>query len=150
MSAATLVLRDVHVPDAPALWPPAPGWWIVGACILLLCIAIGAWGWHRRQRLRRWQRWFDEAVPGRDAAPQVAAMSELLKRASRRVQPNAERLEGDAWLRFLDGARGHAFSQGPGRLLLEGGYRRDVDVRDVDALRQVARARFLQLMAGTR
>ena len=85
------------------------------------------------------------------AAEQVAAMSERLRRAARRLEPSADRLQGEAWLQFLDGKRGgHAFSQGPGRLLLDGGYRRDVAPADLAAATAVARARFLELMAGVR
>ncbi len=40
-------LRDVHLPDPVALWPPAPGWWI-GA---LLVVALLAW-----QGVRLWRR----------------------------------------------------------------------------------------------
>ncbi|MEL1266031.1 DUF4381 domain-containing protein [Pseudoxanthomonas putridarboris] len=150
MALATLVLRDVHVPAAPPLWPPAPGWWLVAGVVLLACAVWAAWAWRRKRRLRTWQRWFDAAQAGPGSAQQVAAMSELLRRAARRVEPQADRLQGEAWLRFLDGNKGTAFSQGPGRLLLEGGYRRDVDAGELQAAAEVARARFLELMAGRR
>lgn len=91
-------------------------------------------------------------------------MSELLRRAARRHDPAADRLHGEAWLAFLDAgsqrtnrkrignrkATGkHAeFSQGAGRLLLEGGYRAYTDAAQVDALRTVARARFLDWMGA--
>jgi hypothetical protein len=88
-------------------------------------------------------------------------MSELLRRASRRRDAGADRLEGEAWLAFLDdvdrtgrgrggkskaegGAAG--FSRGPGRLLLDGGFRRDVPEHEVAALETLARARFLAWM----
>lgn len=150
MLATTLVLRDVHVPAAPSLWPPAPGWWWLAGGVLMLCVAWGAWAWRRRARKRRWQRMFDTAQAHTDAPQQVAAMSELLRRAARRVEPGTDRLHEEAWLRFLDGKAGHAFSQGPGRLLLEGGYRRDLPADALHALAPVARARFLELMAGRR
>ena len=67
-----------------------------------------------------------------------------------RVDPAADRLEGEAWLQFLDGRRGQAFSQGPGRLVLDGGYRRDVPPAELAAATAVARARFLELMEGRR
>lgn len=150
MLPATLVLRDVHVPATPSLWPPAPGWWLLAGAVLLVIVACAAWRWRRRRRVRAWRRWFDavQAEPG--SARQVAAMSDLLRRAARRVEPHADRLQGEAWLAFLDGSQGTAFTQGPGRLLLEGGYRRDVGAEELRAAAGVARVRFLQLMAGKR
>lgn len=148
MQAQELVLRDVHVPPAPSLWPPAPGWWLlVGAVALMVAIA---W-WIRRKRRRRmlaWQKLFDDAC--RDVAPaaQVAAISELLRRAARRVNAKADHLQSEDWLRLLDGQKQKGFSEGAGRLLLEGGYRREVPAAEFVAAKALARARFLELMAG--
>src|SRR3546814_10839237 len=81
-------------------------------------------------------------------------MSELLRRAARRRDPAADRLQGDAWLAFLDGDRAsdvaRPFSEGTGRVLLEGGFRREVDAAGADALLPLARARYLELMAVRR
>ena len=74
----------------------------------------------------------------------------MLRRAARQVDPHADRLQGEDWLRFLDGKKGGDFSKGPGRLLLEGGFRRDVAEAELAATRAVARARFLGLMAKQR
>ncbi len=141
MADPSLVLRDIHQPPAPPWWPPAPGWWLLAAVLLL---AIAAWSWwaaRKRKQRRAIAAVFDNTVAAADTpAAQVAAMSELLRRAARRADPNADRLDGEAWLGLVD------LAEAPGRLLLEGGYRRDVDPRQVDALRPLARARFLQWM----
>lgn len=150
MYAAALVLRDVHVPPSPSWWPLAPGWWLVLIAVSLAVAGIVAWRLVVGRRRRTWQRWFDATGEAPSAADQVAAMSERLRRAARRLDPSADRLEGEAWLQFLDGRQGHAFSQGPGRLLLDGGYRRDVPPDELAAATLVARARFLELMAGVR
>ena len=167
MADPTLVLRDIHQPLAPPWWPPAPGWWMLAA-ILLLAIAACAWIAARRRRRRlAIAAIFDAALDAADTpSAQVAAMSELLRRAARRRDPAADRLHGEAWLEFLDapatpstarragkpasGPRVEPgrFSQGPGRLLLDGGYRREVDANQVAALRTCARARFLDWMAA--
>ena len=145
---AMLVLRDVHQPPPPSWWPPAPGWWAVAAVVVAVLAITWAWRARRRRRQRRIAAWFDTAV---DDAPsptlQVEAMSELLRRAARRRDPGAVRLDGDAWLALLDGEDPRRpFSQGPGRLLLEGGYRADTAQSEVDALRPLARAWFLSWM----
>ncbi len=146
-----LVLRDVHVPPAPGWWPPAPGWWLV---LLVIALAVGVpllLQQRRRARRRRWAALFDRDCDAASAPPvQVAAASELLRRAARNVDRHADRLQGQAWLTFLDGASGQPFSAGPGRLLEDGGYRRRVDPRQLEQLRELARARFVQLMEGRR
>ena len=145
-----LVLRDIHQPPAPPWWPPAPGWWGVLAVLVLVAAVMGWRLARRRQRRRAIITLFEDAL-AREASPagQVAAMSELLRRAARRRDATADRLQGEDWLRFLDGdAHGRAFSDGAGRLLLEGPFRRDVHAEDVAALVPLARARFLAWMGG--
>jgi hypothetical protein len=148
MQAQELVLRDVHVPPAPSLWPPAPGWWLLALAGLLLLVTLWAIGRWRKRRLQAWQALFDDACTRISLAARIAAISELLRRAARRVDKQADRLQGEDWLRFLDGGKRSDFSDGPGRLLLEGGYRREVDASAWEAVRDIARERFLELMAG--
>lgn len=151
----TLPLRGAHVPPAPVWWPPAPGWWLLLAALLA---ALAAWLFFRQRkakRLRAWQALFDAADADESPGARIAAYSELLRRAAREIDANAANLHGEAWLRFLDGnmlveGRSRGFIDGAGRVLLDGGYRRDVDADEADALRDIARARFLELMAGKR
>ena len=150
-----LVLRDVHVPAAPSWWPPAPGWWIVAGMVLLVALAAFAWLHRRRRRVQAWQRLFDETCAMPQANEQVAAMSELLRRAARRIDSQADTLQGETWLRFLDGdgsnkGRRSDFTEGTGRLLLDGGFRREVDAGQLSAVKSLARMRFLELMAWRR
>jgi hypothetical protein len=146
-----LVLRDVHVPSAPSWWPPAPGWWLVLLAVLVAVAIPLIWLQLKRVRQRRWEALFDrECSNALEPPAQVAVASELLRRAARRVDPAADRLQGEAWLHFLDGKDGSAFTQGPGQLLRDGGYRRRVDPRQIEQLRNLARGRFVQLMEGRR
>lgn len=148
MSDPTLVLRDIHQPPPPSWWPPAPGWWMLAAALLL---AFAAWAWWRRRKKTRRAaiaRLFDDAVAAADTpAAKIAAMSEQLRRASRRVDANADRLEGDDWLRFLDrGMPQPVFAAGAGASLRDGGFRRDVGETEIAGLHAVARDRFLRWM----
>jgi len=148
MQAQELLLRDVHVPPAPSLWPPAPGWWLVAGAVALAA-AIAWWiGRKRRRRMLAWQKLFDDACGDAAPAAQVAAISELLRRAARRVNAKADHLQSEDWLLLLDGRKQKDFSEGPGRLLLEGGYRREVPAEEFATAKALARARFLELMAG--
>ena len=149
MQDPTLILRDIHQPPAPPWWPPAPGWWLLFALSLILA---GAWWYWRRRRLRKRLAIiavFEEALARAESLPaQIAAMSELLRRAARRRDANADTLQGEAWLAFLDtGDQRQRFSQGAGRLLLEGGFRRDADPQQVADLRELVRERFIGWMA---
>lgn len=152
MAMQELPLRDIHQPPAPPWWPPAPGWWWLAAVVLALLV-FAAWWWLRARRRRAAiVRLFDERLHAANTpVERVAAMSELLRRAARRRDPAADRLQGDAWLAFLDGDRAsdvaRPFSEGTGRVLLEGGFRREVDAAGADALLPLARARYLELMA---
>ena len=148
MNDPTLVLRDIHQPPPPSWWPPAPGWWMVFAALLL---AFAAWTWWKhRRKLRRIAitRLFDDAVSAAGSpAAKIAAMSEQLRRASRRIDPDADRFEGEEWLQFLDrGLPQPVFAAGAGALMRDGAYRRDVGESDIEGLRIVARERFLAWM----
>lgn len=147
-AAPDLVLRDIHVATAPPWWPPAPGWWILAGVVLVVAASLLFLAWRRRRRRRAVARLFDDAIAkAQTPAEQVAAMSELLRRAARRIDPEADRLQGDDWLAFLDrGLQRPVFAAGAGAVLRDGAYRRDLDDAEIAGLRSVVRARFLDWM----
>jgi len=147
-SDPTLVLRDIHQPPAPPWWPPAFGWWLLAGLILLAVLIVVALAWRRRRRRRALQRLFDDSIAAANTpAAKLAAMSDLLRRASRRIDPAADKLIGDDWLRFLDhGLSVPMFSAGVGAALREGVYRPDISAQEVADLHAVTRARFLSWM----
>ncbi|HEV2607604.1 MAG TPA: DUF4381 domain-containing protein [Xanthomonadaceae bacterium] len=143
-------LRDIHLPPSPGWWPPAPGWWMLAA---LLSIA-SVWGVRRALRMRkRWRRIaasrkeYDRALDAAcDAPGKLAAASLLLRRAAKAHDPRAASLEGEAWLRYLDGDDPvQPFSTGAGKLLRDGGFRREV-ADDVAPTLMLARQRFVALL----
>lgn len=155
MDPAALPLRDIHLAPAPPWWPPAPGWWLLALAVALLVAGIGWWRGRKARRRAAIARVFDSAVADASTpAAELAALSELLRRAARRVDPAADRLEGEAWLQFLDrhgpggqpDEAGSGFVHGSGRLLLDGPWRREVAESDVARVRALARARFLAWM----
>lgn len=149
MAPPDLQLLDIHEPAAPPWWPPAPGWWVLAGLVLLAVAFVCGRRWHRARRRQRALRMFDETVAAADTPVQrIAAMSELLRRAGRRRDPAADRLQGEAWLAFLDaGAPQPGFVSGAGRALLDGGFRREAGDVEMDALHRIARARFVDWMA---
>lgn len=147
-----IILRDIHQLPSPPFWPLAPGWWLALAMVLLIGSAIAFWLRRRRQKRLAVEKIFDDAMAEAvDAPAQVAAMSALLRRASRRHRSDADVLDGNTWLEALDeGAKLPLFQSEAGRLMLDGGYRRDIDPADVEVLRRISRARFLEWMGVAR
>ncbi|MDB6164660.1 MAG: hypothetical protein JWL98_2092 [Xanthomonadaceae bacterium] len=144
------LLRDIHQPPPPPWWPPAPGWWLLMAGVALVAAALFWIRWRRRQRLLASARLFDNAV-AHEVTPvaKIGAMSELLRRAARRIDPDGDTLSGDDWLRFLDkGLATPVFLTGPGAVLRDGAFRREMSSAEVDAAHMFARERFIGWMTA--
>jgi hypothetical protein len=97
-------------------------------------------------RRQRWLRWFDMESADGTLPQRLASVSALLRRAARRHRAGAELLQGEDWLKFLDGRAGTDFSAGPGRVLLDGGFRPELDAEAFATARKLARVRFIELM----
>ncbi len=150
MTGAISALRDIHLPPSPGWWPPAPGWWVVAASLLIAMAWTTRRMLHarsRHHRIRNALRDYDTALAGaHQASAKIAAASLLLRRAAKARDAGAAMLEGDAWLHFLDGDDAtQPFSDGVGRLLRDGGFRRDL-ADDIAPALTLARRRFAALL----
>lgn len=137
----SLPLRDIHLPPAPPWWPPAPGWWLLLAT-LVAGIAFYFW-WRRRVRgsaLMDAQLVLLELrgrAPDGDVRVLLQDLSVLLRRLAVSRFPRREiaGVTGEAWLEFLDRPlSGRPFSTGPGRILLDGPYRRNLQGVEITPL----------------
>ena len=106
-AASELPLRDIHLPAPVGWWPPAPGWWLLLAGVLMLA-ALGALALrrYRRRQLHRdalaeYRRLADAPLT---PAQRLRELSVLLRRAAISFYPQADiaGLTGLDWLRFLD------------------------------------------------
>ena len=151
-------LRDVHLPDVPAWWPPAPGWWITaGLGLLLLALLIRQISrWRRRTRPRRLALAELEAQltgwrTGRlGAAECLNGCNALLKRLWVHVEGRHDLagLSGNAWLSYLDTrSRTNSFTEGPGRLLGDQRFSADLGEADLKPLQPLLK-RLLQSTSG--
>lgn len=141
-------LRPLHAAPPPALWPPAPGWWLLAVLLLALFAAAAFRGWryYRRQRFRRHVFAELERITNEysdESAPEfLANMGILLRRIALRRYPPEQvaALTGGDWLQFLDRTGGGgSFSNGIGRLLDSGPYSPDVGAVPVTELAALVR-----------
>ncbi len=124
-----LPLRDLHLPEPPGFWPPAPGWWLVFGGLLLVLVLAWVLGKrrkrlrYRRAALRQLAKLERQKLADRDLLVRV---SSLLRRAALAAFPQSgcAGLQGENWLLFLDAhdQGADAFSHGPGRCLAAGPY----------------------------
>jgi hypothetical protein len=129
--AATLDLRDIHAAPPPAFWPPAPGWWVLAAVLLLVLAVLAGWGFRRYRAYRQKRHIMDEidqlshSYSKENITDFVTGISTLLRRVALRRYARARvaSLTGSDWLRFLDDTGGEGeFEQGVGRILEVGPY----------------------------
>ena len=135
-------LNDIVTPPPVPWWPPAPGWWILGAA-LLAAIAILSWGAHlhyRRNAYRRAALAEIDAIGKVNDPASAAALSAVLKRVALVAYPRSDvaSLTGSAWFSFLDrtGATGD-FSHGAAAGLANAAF--GAPIGDGDAVLTAAR-----------
>ncbi len=112
-------LHDIVTPPPVSLWPSAPGWWLVGAALLVLAVVAVIEFARRRRALRYRRAALVELAALRDAAPD-AQLPRLLKRVALVAHPRAEvaALSGPDWWSFLDRTGGDGrFATGAGAAL---------------------------------
>ena len=139
-----LELRDIHLPDASLWWPPAPGWWVAAALLLVLGL-LTPW-LIRRLRYKPVKRLslgeletirdgFHSGQVKHDVIKNTAA---LLRRTliAYRGREGFAASTGNAWTAQLQElVAGEKFSQAQLQLLGRHRYQRDSDC-DIDELLQ--------------
>jgi len=111
-------------PEAVPWWPPAPGWYVLGAVILVGLAWLG-WAVFRRWRANAYRREALQLVGTIVETGAAAELPEVLKRTALSAYPRADvaSLSGDAWLGVLDGTLGTTdFTRGGGRPLADLGF----------------------------
>lgn len=129
-------LHDVVLPEAVSYFPTTAPWLVV-FLVLFALLATGLVSWVRHERRNRYRK---KALARLDDLWTRRAYREipaLLKQTTLVFRDRGEvaSLTGDAWLRFLDRSYGgDGFTRGPGRVLPELAYGRDVELDQEDFL----------------
>ena len=137
LDVSQLPLRDIHLPAPIGWWPPALGWWLLAA-LLLVGVALYAVHYyrarHKRAALRALTRVRKALEEGAEPVACLQFLSTVLRRfamtsvartRSAVAEPDVAGLIGERWLKYLDGRWAKTeFSAGLGRQLLAAPYAR--------------------------
>ncbi|MGD8618372.1 MAG: DUF4381 domain-containing protein [Gammaproteobacteria bacterium] len=146
-AAPLLELRDIHAAPPPGLWPPAPGWWVLGVLLAGLLV-LGLLWLRRRYRKRRFRHQVMlelERIKNKyekDDYGLIAETGVWLRRVALHRYPveQVASLTGSAWLEFLDATGGAGeFCNGVGKVLETGPYTPRVPTVAGDSLLALAR-----------
>lgn len=132
-------LQDIQSPPAAGPWPPAPGWWLLAALVLVTVVCVTGWYWRRlqrrrprRQALARLARY---PVPDSAGPDWYAGLNRLLKEAALSCHPgdHPAGLSGNQWSQFLAQTSGNPGL--PWQQLVIASYRPGSDLPPADAVR---------------
>jgi len=146
---SSLPLRDIHLPGPVGWWPPAIGWWLLMA-LVLVGLALYALRYyqtrHRRVALKSLQRVRAALEQGVEPVVCLQNVSTVLRRfamttaaRARNAEPAADQdvpgLIGQRWLAYLDSRwQRDTFVSGAGRTLLAAPYARPQSIERGTAL----------------
>lgn len=137
-------LRDIHLPDGVAAWPPAYGWWVLLAMLLALVGLYYLFQLVRRKSKKLYALRLLRGIYCNNSVEAVVQMSEILKRICVFKYPQAAALYGKAWLDFLNSRSKAKLSGKPAQLLIDAPYLpprvRGYNSADVQTLRQFCAA----------
>ena len=115
-SASLQNLNDIVVPAPVGWWPLAPGWYLLGAVLLVLLVILGIRQWRswRQNRYRRAALEELRSIREKPEMRRLEGLPTLLKRTalSRWPREHVAALSGDDWHRFLDETAGKALFTG--------------------------------------
>lgn len=95
-------LRDIHLPEGVAVWPPAYGWWVILAVIAGLFILIETVLYLRRKSKKRYALRLIANIQYQNSIESAAEISAILRRICVYKYKEAITLTGRQWIDFLN------------------------------------------------
>lgn len=148
-------LQPIALPAPVSWWPPALGWWLISALLLVCSLAYGYYKWRRQQQLQATSatrldplrenalqqlQQLPKPLANEQAGPWLQQLNQLLKRicAVRYPDTPSHTLNGREWLLFLD-SRCPAAGLSRWMILVNGSYQPDCRL-DEKAILQLQQA----------
>ena len=130
-------LRDIHLPDAVSWWPPAIGWWILVALILLALYLIPKL--YRRFTFKpinkvanlAFQQVINDFKKHNNAMQVIREISKLLRQISMSYtgRESSAQLTGDHWVASLNALTTEDyFSNDVSQLIISAPYQKNIDI----------------------
>ncbi len=139
-------LRPNHLPDPIGIWPPAIGWWVLAALIMLMVTGIGYWlirRWknnhYRRQGVKQANHLLALYSQHKNSLRFAHDCNRLLKQVALHAYPQKDvaGLHGQQWQAFLaEKGQDQQFINGAGEAFGEGRFSPDW-TPDIDALHKL-------------
>ena len=107
-------LRDIHLPDGVSAFPPAYGWWLILAAIILVVVLFEVFKILRQKSKKRYALLLLSQAKSANIILEAREMSEILRRICLVKYPNAAALFDKDWIEFLNA---HSKSQITGKAL---------------------------------
>lgn len=115
-------LRDIHLPEGVAAWPPAYGWWVLLLGVIVLAALAELFLVLRRKSKKRYALRLLNNIYCNNTLESVIEMSAILRRICVYKYKEAAVLSGDAWLNFLNQHCKTKLDGKPAKLLLDAPY----------------------------
>ncbi len=135
-------LRDIHLPEGVSAWPPAYGWWVILAAVIIGWISVKLIRQIIRKSRKKYALQLLAQYPMNDifAAREI---SKILRRICVLKYKSAAALFGQAWLDFLNNHAKHKIYGRTAELLINAPYinpeSNDYNSNEVDELREFCR-----------
>jgi len=127
-----LPLRDIHLPDAVSIWPPAIGWWIVLLILAAFFLLPKIIHRLRQKSLRKIAlQTFEKEVAVHKQNPQqlLQATSAFMRQLSMSYQGRQQSagLVGQTWLKHLQQLNNQSLPDSVSSLLIQAPYQKSVE-----------------------
>ena len=133
-------LRDIHIPDGVSAFPPAYGWWVILAGVIVLFLLVELFLILRRASKKLYARRLLKNIISSSPVNAAVQISELLRRICVYKYPEATALSGRAWLDFLNAHTKTSLSGNAAELLINAPYiptdTENYDIADLEVLRR--------------